>query len=180
MQRLKDKRFADFLRGPLKDTCALHKVEDMLDGALHLKQSRRYECVKWHAENFDCTPWKAEDPLIGPPNYKAMWDFHVAVCKSVANWIARDEESRLLMWFVDNHKSRQERQPNCVEWWGFRCVRHTCEELSYWEHDEDHSYFNPHGLPWTDFDICTYQSDLDSSQYRYSYEILRNACMHVR
>lgn len=179
MQRLKDKRFADFLRGPLKNTRALHKVNDMLDGVMHEKQSRRYECVKWHAENFDCTPWKAEDPLIGPRNYKAMWDFHVAVCKSVANWIARDEESRLLMWFADNHKDNREHMPT-IDWWGFRCVRYTCEELSYWHINEEGEPHQPYGLPWTDFDICTYQGNLDRSEYRYSLDILRNACMHVR
>ena len=180
MQRLKYKRFADFLRGPLKDTRALHKVNDMLDGSMDSKRGRRYECVKWHAENFDCTPWKGEDPLIGTPNYKAMWDFHVAVCRSVANWIARDEESRLLMWFIDNHKSRIERQPNCIEWWGFSCVRYTCEELSYWHIDEEGEPHQPHGLAWTDFDICSYQSSLTREQNRFSRDILRNACMHVR
>lgn len=163
---------------PCMVTDILLETEGMLDGSMDSKKGKKYECVKWHAENFDCTPWKAEDPLVGPPNYKAMWDFHVAVCRSVADWIARDEESRLLMWFVDNHDCSYAR--DSIDWWGFKCVRYTCEELSYWDLDEDDSYSNPHGLPWTDCDICTYQGNLDSSQYRYSRDILRNACMHVR
>ena len=38
MSDRKVKRFADFLRGPLKDTRALHKVNDMLDGVMHVRK----------------------------------------------------------------------------------------------------------------------------------------------
>lgn len=83
------------------------------------------------------------------------------------------------MWFADNHKDNREHMPT-IDWWGFRCVRYTCEELSYWHIDEEGEPHQPYGLPWTDFDICTYQGNLDRSEYRYSLDILRNACMHVR
>ena len=176
MKILYDEKFLDHVF----DSDVLRETEDMLDGSMDSKKGKRYECVTWHENNFDCTPWKGEDPLIGPRNYKAMWDFHVAVCKSVANWIAGDQETLRLMRLSDSMRLAKGDRDDSMLWFGYRCVRYVCEGLSYWYFDEEGEPHQPHGLPWSDFDICSYQSALTDWQLRYSYALLRNACIHVR
>ena len=165
---------------PCMVTDVLHEAEETLDGSMHSKKGKRYECVTWHENNFDCTPWKGEDPLIGPRNYKAMWDFHVAVCKSVANWIAGDQETLRLMRLSDSIRRSKGERDDSILWFGYRCVRYVCEGLSYWYTDAEGEPQQPHGLPWSDFDICSYQSKLTNEQRKYSYALLRDTYMHVR
>ena len=91
------------------------------------------------------------------------------------------------MWFADNHKDNRE-MPETIDWWGFRCVRYTCEELSYWYFDEEGEPHH-HGLPWsgaiyarTKANLTVRRTSRDTSERMYACVelIQRRGVMCVR
>ena len=145
-------------------------ANERIHGSVDRKHGKRDECVDWHEKNFDCNPWHNSPDV---DEYRdAMNSLTKAVAKSVGKWINNDPEMKQLLQRVGGGAKHglfdTPEQALSVHGWTF--VRYVCESLSWWTGNAmDAGDF---GLPWTDFNICSHQSDLPWGVYDKSMELL--------
>tara|TARA_Y100001938_G_scaffold33866_1_gene46487 strand:+ start:143 stop:628 length:486 start_codon:yes stop_codon:yes gene_type:complete len=147
-------------------------ANDRIHGSVDFKHGKRYECVDWHEKNFDCKPWQKAS---GSEGYgEAMTDFTKAISKSVGKWINDDPEMKQLLQRVGEpsppvyERGIFDSPEEALKVHGWTFVRYVCESLSWWTN----SGGAVHDLPWTDFDICSHQSDISWDDYDKCMELL--------
>ena len=145
-------------------------ANDRIHGSVDFKHGKRYECVDWHEKNFDCKPWQKAS---GSEGYgEAMTDFTKAISKSVGKWINDDPEMKQLLQRVAGAKHGLFDTPEeALKVHGWTFVRYVCESLSWWTRSNSTDVGN-FGLPWSDFNICSHQSDMSWDDYDKSMELL--------